>query len=111
MAATKFMVAITSDDGSIRREECAASTFEEVIGATRFKFAVHKSRKFRGSLTLSHFASGKRVCEITPTELCAAPGAKPIEHGRYALAKLIAAKGVARVASVLTHADTEAGAL
>jgi len=105
MAAAKFMIEITRD-GETRREHCPASTFEEVIGSNRFKFAVHTSRQSRGSLTLSHFNSGKRVCEITPTEQCAFPGATRQQHGRAALAKLIEAKGVARVASVLFHAET-----
>ena len=105
MPASKFMIRITQEDGTTRREECPANTFEEVIGARKFKFAVHKSRRGVRCLTLSHFDTGMRVVEITPTEMCAAPGATPQEHGRYALAKLIAAKGVARVASVLQHAE------
>ena len=105
MPAPKFMIQIIQEDGTLRREECPAKTFEEVIGARKFKFAVHKSRRHVGSLTLSHFETGMRVVEITPTERCAAPGATQQELGRYALAKLIAAKGVAQVASVLSRAE------
>ena len=81
-----------------------AEEFSEVIGARRHDFAVHVSTR-DGNLTLTHVRSGMRAVEIpglaeTPPDTWAATG-------RCYLADLIARYGVARVSSILQHAETE----
>ncbi len=88
-----------------RRPVPDARRFSHYIGNIRFWFAVHQSPENVGTLTVSHWESGKRVTMVSTTERIAGVGLSDKELAKLALDKLVAKHGAARVESVLRAAE------
>ncbi len=92
---------IATPKGFVEAEQHA--TFAYYIQREQFRFVVTRETPL-SPFVVTHRKSGKRVCEITHTELAACINNKE-DAGKLALSKLIERAGEARVRSVLAAAE------
>ena len=85
------------------RVEVEGRRFSHYVANTQFWFFVHKSLSGRNT-NVTHFESGKKVCEITPTTLAACRNDK-MAAAKLAIEALVAKVGAERVRSVLSAAE------
>lgn len=78
------------------------ATFTFYIQRQQFRFVV--TQLHGGSLTVTHRLSGKRICDVTYTQLAACCNSAR-DAGKLALSKFIERIGEARVRSVLSAAE------
>jgi hypothetical protein len=83
--------------------ELPAKRFSHYINNIQFWFALHDSPDRVASLTVSHWASGKRVALIGPSERCGQKNNK--ELAVAALDRLVENQGAERVCQILTAAE------
>jgi hypothetical protein len=98
--ATKFKILMNG-----KREEYPARRFSHYIDNVQFWFALHKPVDYTSGLTISHWATGKRVLHIGPTALFAGVGMKDQDIARAELTKFANNKGQIRVAEILRAAE------
>ena len=82
-----------------------ARRFSAYVNNVQFWFAVHRPVNCQAGLTVSHWHSGARVCDITPTSIAAGAGMSWPELARAAIARLCEEKTTARVYDVLRRAE------
>lgn len=84
------------------QEAIQHATFTHYLQGEQFRFVV--TQLHGEGLTVTHRLSGRRVCEVTYTELAACRNSAK-DAGKLALAKFIDRIGAARVRSVLAAAE------
>lgn len=99
--ALKFKACINDE-----RREIPAKRFSHYVDNVRFWFAVHDSVSDVGKLTVSHWDSGKIVCNIPYISRLAGANMSDANLGRAEIDKLVARVGAKRVASVLRSAES-----
>lgn len=101
MTTTYRTFKIQTANGPVDAEQYA--TFTRYIQSEQFRFVVTRETPL-SPFVVTHRASGKKVAEITHTELAACLNNKE-DAGKLALSKLIDRAGEARVRSVLAAAE------